>query len=170
MPEAPERYEIYSREADELLNRPPHWLLTFGTAIIGLGIVLILVVSYLISYPETTEATTVYTYQESLETSSTTQLYFQIGIDQHTIDNITIGQKVLIELDRYPESKHGQIIGSVTSISTEIDSDTNNIQVWATPTEIPNTIELEPYNTGQATIILQESTLFDRFWGYLTGN
>jgi hypothetical protein len=57
--------ELRSESVQDILTQPPHWMIRWGNTIIFIILLLILVMSYIIKYPEFVPAPIVVTSQES---------------------------------------------------------------------------------------------------------
>ena len=69
--------ELRSESVQDILTEPPHWMFRWGNTIIFLTLILILIMSYIIKYPEFVPAPIVVTSQnppEKIEARSNSKI------------------------------------------------------------------------------------------------
>lgn len=160
------KIELRSDEVQEILGRPPRWILKWGITLQFSLYILLFVGSWFYKYPK------IITADISIKENN-------IGIENNFIGEIKIlnrdtnlikvGQVIKIKFDTYPYMKFGKVVGKVKSISID-EIDANYIIVVELPNGLKtnNGIQL-PYRQemkGSADIITEEISLIERM---LTG-
>jgi hypothetical protein len=150
-----------SEEFKEIIARPPHSLVQYGTGIISAVLVLLVLGSFLFRYPDIVSTKISTTYIEdgkylALVKLSTDQAY-----------KIKPGMQVNIRFDKYPQREYGILQG--ITLEKQLQSSEG---IYHVVIEIPKNklstrkkvLILEPGMLGKADIIIEEIALFDRIF------
>jgi len=146
---------LRSEEVQELLTRPPHWMIRWGTFLIFGIMVLLLAFSRIIAYPDLIDADVFVSAVQSdkiLLTGQTDARYFT---------KLKPGLKVNMRLDCYPTDEFGQITGILDSVSARADAGTLTLFITIPASHDKKKILLEGMS-GKGDIVIEEVSLLDR--------
>src|ERR1700744_2572106 len=102
---------LLSQEMDEIVGRPPHWLIRWGTGLILAVLLMVVALSLTIRYPETIDLPV------SIQPASGKTAYIGlIRIHPERSDNIRTGQPVLLRLTAFSYELFGSIKGKIDAI------------------------------------------------------
>ena len=121
-------FELQSKEMQEIIGRVPPWIVRSGITLVFLVVMLLLAGSWIFRYPDTIPASIIIknNHSQSLSKSKNKNLSYsfdkeqldgELYISSRYISRINIGQKVLIELDKYSYEDYGKITGIIDSVS-----------------------------------------------------
>ncbi len=163
--------ELLSDEVREIISYRPHWIVRKGNIIFLIVLSCMFLLTFLIQYPDiiTTPARLVRSNPNILPQH--TGFYAEINTAQKDISKIKIGQKVILKIDSYPTQEFGSITGTVDHIADTLSNNDSFVVKVILPqgakTNYGKTIFLKTDLTAQASIITNNSKLFDRLAGQL---
>ncbi len=123
MPE--NNFEIRSREVQEVLGRPPAWIIRTGITIVFVVLCLFVFLSFILKFPDLVYADFKITeYEQTVGTSTINEafLFGEISIDQADMRKVKEKQEVRINIEGYPKSQYGYLKGEIISISDSLDA------------------------------------------------
>ncbi|MDR0294914.1 MAG: hypothetical protein LBH91_01810 [Prevotellaceae bacterium] len=102
--------EIRTEEVQEILGRPPHWLIRCGITVIFTAIAILFIGSYFFKYPEIITAPIEVTIENlSIDSDSVTCFKGKIYLPPQGTGKIKTGQIVNVKLDNFPYMEYGMI-------------------------------------------------------------
>lgn len=146
----PNKYELRSNEVQEVMNKPPHSLITWGNTIILLTIVGGLWLLSLITFPDKITVP----FQLIISENK-----LSLSISGNLPAKVQSRQTVSLSFESYPNEKYGKV-------TTEIDSLINQHTITLTRisdtvlTTYKKTITLKNNMLGTAEIIIGKKNLF----------
>lgn len=176
MPEIKENY--HSNEAQEILGKPPVWIVRWGSIIIFAIFLLTFIGCYFIKFPDIVKAPIVVTmaydsdYQcEQSDTIKQPIVTGKIQIAQINVAKIKKGQVVHVKLVGYPYVEYGMLSGVINKIDLMPKSEKmhDNISYVAdvvfvnrTRTTRGNELPVTQQMDGTAEIITKDYRLLER--------
>lgn len=157
--------ELHSEEVHEIINRPPSWLVRWGITLLFSLTVVLIGGCWLIKYPEIVSVPVILT--SSVEPRGD---HFQglVKISQANLGKISVGQKVLVKLEAYPDSKYGMVEGILSHISLSSGKDGAYSGYISFPeklkTRYGHVLIYRNGLRGQAEIITADKHLAERFF------
>jgi hypothetical protein len=159
--EAHKQHADHSDEFKEILTRPPHSLVQYGTGIISTVLVLLILSSFLFRYPDTVTGSMTIHYTENGNYKAL------VKVSAEQAGKIKPGMMVNIRLDEYPQQEYGILRGLTLDAQSRISDDFYLINI-----EIPENrlstrqkvLILEPEMTGNADIIIKNIAIIDRIF------
>lgn len=143
-------------ELDELVGKPPHWLVRWGITVFVLALALVALVAWMAPYPETISLP-VQIYKDG-------QVYARTYIPEKYIDRVRQGQHAITRLTAFP-SHSDMIDGQISSIDGKrTDSGYASTIVFPNgfaPRDRSQLQYREGY-TGTATIITNRNSLLHK--------
>jgi hypothetical protein len=158
-----------TKELDEVIGRPPHWLVRWGNFILLIVIGLMVGISCLVRYPEK-ETIYVHVIQEHGATGAGYVGFGYCRPVQST--RIRPGQPVILHLEELTGRKSGALRGAVDHISDKLSDSGYYVRVRLPIVLVPGSGEPIPYkdgSSGRAEILVRQQRLIDRFF-HQTGN
>lgn len=163
MPERPQEIpsiELRSTEVREILSKPPHALLLYGTGIICFILTLLIAGSFFFSYPDIISGkATVY--------KDSTNFTAHIHIPLKGSGKVKPGQQVNIKLEAFPYMEFGTLQGEVKSIQEAFDPNLAVVEVMF-PQNLQTTqkitIDFGTQTSGSADIITENRKLIERIF------
>jgi hypothetical protein len=152
--------ELRSTEVREILSKPPHALLLYGTGIICVILTLLIAGSFFFSYPDIISGKVV-VYKDS------THIAARVHIPVKGSGKVKPGQQVNIKLDAYPYMEFGLLQGEVKSVQEDFDPDFAVVEVLFsqnTQTTHKKTINFDTQMSGSADIITENRKLIERIF------
>lgn len=127
-----DKLKLHSESVQKILSTSPHWMIRWGNTIVFIVLLLIILMSYFIKYPEYIRAPIIVTSQNRPEkimegdtavTILPKEERFVGKMDIPIEDSlkVTSGQKVLIKFDNYPQQEYGVVEGKVQKITEASD-------------------------------------------------
>lgn len=92
--------ELHSEPVQEIMGRPPGWLIRSGIAVIVTVVALLMIVSYFVSYPEMIKGSLIIGQKEQLS---------QIIFPRNGAGKIKVGQIINVKFDEYPYMEFGMV-------------------------------------------------------------
>jgi hypothetical protein len=114
----PRKHQLRSEEVQDILSRPPSWIMRWGTAVFLFFFALLFGMAFLIPSPEIVSAAI------RVHQLSANHIVAEAIIQQTNFDMIRPGQDVDIKLVARPYEKYGLIRGKVLSVDNHF-SDSN---------------------------------------------
>jgi hypothetical protein len=149
-----------SDSIQDIFERAPSWLTRWGSTLVifVLGIVLTLMAT--VPYPTTVTAAT------RLENRPGGQLVAQLSLPVAATTDLQLGQRVILELDKYPASRFGYLGGNVQHILPPATHEgeylvTVNLPGGLTTTERTE-LAFEQGLNGSAEIVVDEQSLLSK--------
>jgi hypothetical protein len=90
--------ELHSEPVQEIMGRPPGWLVRSGIAVIVTVVTLLIIGSYFVSYPELIKGCLIIGQKEQVS---------QIVFPRNGAGKIKAGQKINVKFDEYPYMEFG---------------------------------------------------------------
>ena len=162
--------ELRSEEVQEVMGKVPPVLLRWGITVLTLVVVTLLVVSYLLKYPDTISGPVTFirilpTVQLSTgkTMSSCTML-----IPAQGSGKVHVGQRTIVRVLNFPDQEFGYLEGRVEHLSDTPDSNGRYVVhirfdkglVTNYGIQLPNTMQMQ----GSAEIITEDIRLIVRFF------
>jgi len=167
---------FYSGEVDEIISNPPGKLVRWGTAVIFLVFVVILLIAWLIKYPDVIVSPVLITESKvkidsssylNGDTGSVNPVQFigriNLGIERWA--DVGIGQTVNIKIRAFPYLKYGMLRGNVKAKNFSCQGDTFMVEVslpHGLTTLYVENLEYMPNMQGTAEIITGTSSFLQR--------
>jgi len=153
--------ELHSEPVQEIMGRPPGWLVRSGIAVIVMAVTLLMIGSYFVSYPELIKGSLIIGQKEQVS---------QIVFPRNGAGKIKAGQKINVKFDEYPYMEYGMVQLQVPQ--SEMIPITNPLLGMSYSMEIPllDTLETQygfnipcrPGMIGAAEIITDDLSVLDR--------
>jgi hypothetical protein len=167
---------LYSGQVDEIISKPPGRLVRWGTTVIVLVFAVILLLAWLIKYPEVISSPVVIT-NASLKVDSypdikrdpgtynSVEFIGRVNLDIGKWGKVAVGQKVNIKVSAFPYLEYGMLRGYVKSKNLSGIGDSIIVEV-ALPrgltTLYKENLEYIPDMQGNAEIFTGNSSLLQR--------
>jgi hypothetical protein len=155
-----------AKELDEVVGRPPHWLIRWGNSVLLIVIGLMAGISCLIRYP-VKEAI----YVRVIEAEGGG--YFGFGYCRPVQSTrIRQGQAVILHLEELSGGRLGVLRGTVDHISDKVSDSGYYVKIRLPMILVPGSGERILYKdgfSGRAEILVRQQRLIDRFF-HQTGN
>jgi HlyD family secretion protein len=158
MPEDKNRTSIRSTAVNEIIAHKPGFLIRHGNLIFLLVLLLIVVASFFIRYPDVVPAT-------ARLLTGNNGCYAELFVPQDKETQIQPGQKVLLKLAAYPFREYGTVEGRIDSIMPGAGSSGLTVKVTLTNGLTTNYRKQLPYRDGlaaEADIITADRRLSER--------
>ena len=168
MAQTVENIELRSESVQEILNRPPRWIIRWGISIFFIIITVLVLGSYLFKYPDVISADITLTKEKS--PNDCTQIIGKILIPSKGSGKVKKGQNVIVTFDNYPYMEFGIIKIQIENDSLVPITLIDNQKVYILEVIFPNklitnygkelTFTQEMY--GSAEIITDDLRLLDK--------
>lgn len=153
--------DLHSEPVQEILGRPPGWLVRCGISVIVAVIVLLLAGSNYLSYPEVVKGTIMIERKEEPA---------RLLLPRHNIGRIKAGQKINLKFDEYPYMDYGFVQITLDEFQLQPYETLSPNYAYLLEIGLPkklmtttgNQIELINGMSGTAEIITEDLTVFDR--------
>lgn len=158
-----EKIELRSKEMQEILSRPPKWLIRYGIGIIFCVIAIIFVGSYFIEYPDTIKGEVILTNKNQAK----------IIVPAHNSGKIKNNQIVNIKFDNYPYMEYGMVKLQISNLQLKVSKGNKGYYEFFLPLPDPITTNYNkplnyiPQMRGSAEIIIQNKKLLHKLLPYL---
>ena len=154
-----DKIEIYSEPVREILSKPPKWIIRYGIGVIFIILLLIIIGSYFIKYPDIVHGKIVLISKSR----------GQISVPIKNLDKIKEGQIINIKFENYPSMEYGIIQLRINNLQTL--QEVNNDSLYFFEIFLPDTLITSygkrlnyiPRMRGKADIIVQDLRLIDKF-------
>lgn len=155
-----DKIEIYSEPVREILSRPPKWIIRYGIGIISIIVVLIIIGSYFIKYPDVIKGKIILIDRNK----------GQIVVPIRNSGKITEGQLANIRFDNYPSVEYGIVQLKINRLVPHPQANTNNT-LYLFEITLPDTLLTSygkqlnyiPKMQGEIDIVIQDLRLIDKF-------
>jgi hypothetical protein len=160
---------IHARDVEEIIGRPPPWLVRFGTLIVLFTFLLIIATLGLIEYPDYVIVSVKLSRVSNPEvmTSFDTAFCCDFRMPSNTAGGIKKGEIVKIEFFNYPVRKFGYVKAFVSSISLDPDSASfSNGKIYLSNGLVTSFNKRLPYVNGMrgnAKIVISTQSLLAKF-------
>lgn len=144
------KYELRNSEVQEVMNRPPNALITWGNTIIFLTVIGGLLLLGLLRLPEKVSVP----FQVSIRNEE--MVLSTLGKVPSTVKK---GQSVTLFLESYPATQYGTIMCSIDSIAQDYTTIFTNTPKTVT-THTGNVLMLANGQLGSAEIVIGKTNLF----------
>ncbi|MBQ6755197.1 MAG: hypothetical protein IJR03_08385 [Bacteroidales bacterium] len=153
---SPDKIELRSAPVQEILSRPPKWIIRYGISIIFVVIATIFVGSYFIKYPEIIKG--------KIEFINKHQAKITVPISNS--GKIENGQTINIKLDNYPYMEYGMIKVKIDKLKL-IKNKNVYYFLLDMPEKLTTTYKTSlpyiPQMQGSAEIITKDQRLINKF-------
>ena len=131
---------LYSDQVNEIISNPPVKLVRWGTAVIFMVFIVIVLLAWLIKYPEVISSPVVIT-NSNLSVDSVSDIISDSGTDNagefigrislgiERWGKIAVGQKVLIKVSAFPYLEYGMLRGNVKSKTLTVSGNEFELEV-----------------------------------------
>ncbi|MEM1319139.1 MAG: HlyD family secretion protein [Bacteroidota bacterium] len=161
----PNNFEIRSREVQDVLGRPPAWIIRAGISLVLVILALFVLLSFILKFPELVYADfeiTQYTtaQQAAVDGNSSPFVLGNIYINQEDIRKIAPKQEVRILVDGFPKSEYGYLVGEILEVADSLNAGQQlraSVSITFEEEESPN-IPLKVGMHGDAMIVYKSST------------
>lgn len=106
--------ELRSREVEDVMGTTPKKILQWGSSILFIVVITLLIVSYWVTWPQKVVGDTLVRNQQKSQTIVAT-------ISPDAVEKIQIGQSSYIRFDNFPEHKYGFLNAQVVEIKPTIN-------------------------------------------------
>ena len=124
--------DYHSKEVQDILGKPPSWVIRWGITVIFLIAVILVGGCYFIRYPDiVTVPATVAPVQTTSDNNDSVTVYLQIPSNLR--DKVTKGQKATIKIHDYSFMQYGVLSGTVydvESIPEPIQTDNGILYIY----------------------------------------
>ncbi|MDO5760624.1 MAG: hypothetical protein Q4Q06_06330 [Bacteroidota bacterium] len=154
-----DKIELRSKEIQEILSRPPKWLIRYGIGIIFVVIVVVFVGSYFIEYPDMIKGKVVLISKQKAK----------IIVPIQNSGKIKNNQTINIKFDNYPYMEYGILKTQISNLKLLPSKD--SAECYEFLISLPDTLKTN-YNTtlpyisqmqGSAEIIIENKRLLHKF-------
>ena len=167
---------LYSDQVNEIISNPPGKIVRWGTAVIFLVIVLILLLAWLIRYPEVLSSPVVIT-KSNLTAESISDIKSEIipdnsgeftgriSLDIEKWSKVNVGQEVNIKVSAFPYHDYGMLSGIVKSKTPDDHGNAFEIEIslpQGLTTRYNKKLEFLPNMQGYAEIFTGDVSLLER--------
>lgn len=163
---------LYSSQVDEIISKPPGSLVRWGTTVIFLVFAVILLLAWLIKYPEVISSPVVITNislgvdsKRESGPDSPGEFIGRINLGIENWGKVAVGQKVNIKVSAFPYLEYGMLRGNVKSKNLADRGDSIIVEV-ALPqgltTLYKEKLEYIPGMQGNAETFTGNSSLLQR--------
>ena len=155
----------YSRENSdefkEILTRPPHSLIQYGTGIISAALVLLILGGFYFRFPDVVSSRFTANYTEN------GTYIAQVKLNTELIGKIKPGMEVNLKFDQFPPGEYGVIRGVIQENQRRISDEYLLVDI-----EIPDNslstqqkkLNFESGMTGKADIIIKNIAIIDKIF------
>lgn len=173
--------KLHSDSVKKILSTSPHWMIRWGNTIVFIVLLLIILMSYFIKYPEYIRAPIIITSQnrpEKIQAKNTSKIekifikrgkfVGKISISLTDSRQVTPGQKVLIKFGNYHYQEYGVVEGKVQNITVAPDKTGTYYVGVILPkglkTSYNKNLHFNQELKGEAEIIIKDVRLIERFF------
>lgn len=162
MPEEIDYSKIHTEEVDEIIGKPPPWVIRRGNIVIGSIVLILLAGGWLIRYPDTISAPVIISAGPFANS-------FQFGIELpvYKAARVRAGQRVLIKLREYPFEEFGMLTARVLGLARISPDKGYRIQLRlknGLRTTRDRLLDISPEITGTADIIITDKNILQRIF------
>lgn len=164
-------YNTRSGAVQEILSRPPAWIIRWGTTLVFFFLIILIGIAFMVPSP-----TIVSTRLRIEELPAYDSLHFPgydtsfagvTDLKQEDFGNIKAGQKVLIQLDAYNYHTFGMLEGKIAAVSEKFSGPQGHFTVWISlpaqgTTSRGYNIQYKPAMIGAADIIIRQQKLIEK--------
>lgn len=166
-----DQIHLRSTEVQEILSRPPHALIRYGTVAISLVVLILLAAAFLFTYPDKIQGkVTIVSNVTNAELTLTDNSQTCSGIVEVSLiesRNIAVGQPVFIQLTEFPYLEFGMLKGIVQSKPLKPEGDFYLIEIAVSVdirTAIGKAVVEQGELRGTAEVITNKRSLFSRIF------
>jgi hypothetical protein len=166
---------LYSDQVNEIISNPPEKLVRWGTAVIFMVFIVIVLLAWLIKYPEVISSPVVIT-NSNLSVDSVSDIISDSGTDNsgefigrislgiERWGKIAVGQKVLIKVSAFSYLEYGMLRGNVKSktLTSGNEFELEVLLPEGLTTLYKKNLEFIPDMQGTAEIIIDDISLLQR--------
>ncbi len=153
----------YSKEIHEIMGRIPVWIVRWGTWLLLFLLLILLIISCLIKYPETITAPI--SISESIrEDVPPTGI---MNVSGKGYGKIKEGQQVRVKLKGYPISEYGILKGTISEMSPDLERGGYKVQIRFSDSLITSygiVLPEDVRHEGIGDIVISETSLLKRFF------
>jgi len=167
---------LYSNQVNEIISNPPGKLVRWGTAVIFLVFIVIVMLAWLIKYPEVISSPVVITNSNltvesvsdmkgDIATDNSDEFIGRISLGIERWGKVAVGQKVNIKVSAFPYLEYGMLRGNVKSKSLDNSGNAFEIEVSlpeGLTTLYNENLEYIPNMQGTAEIFTGDLSLLQR--------
>lgn len=157
-----EKIELRSKEMQEILSRPPKWLIRYGIGIIFFVIAIILVGSYFIEYPDTIKGEVVLINKNQAK----------IIVPAQNSGKIKNNQIINIKFDNYSYMEYGIFKTRISNLQLKVSKEHKGYYEFylllpdPIKTNYKKSLNYIPKMRGSAEIIIQNKKLLQKLIPY----
>jgi hypothetical protein len=164
-------YKVRSEEVQEILSRPPFWIVRWGSGIAVFFMVVLLVIAWIVPSPTMIQTSLKIAHQSFAippdAAESDTSFVAVAKLSQENFGKIKTGQKVVIKLNAYSDRDFGVLKGKVVWLSDKFDEERGYFDVLISLPKDRKTsrgyqVQYIPAMLGQADIIVSERKLIQK--------
>jgi hypothetical protein len=165
----PENIELRSESVQEILSRPPRWIIRWGISIIFLIVTGLVAGSYFFKYPEVIPATLIVTKEK--QPNECTKITGKTILPAKGSGKVKKGQKINVKFDNYPYMEFGMVRIEIKNDSLLPVTINDNQKAYMLQIIFPDTL-ITSYGKeltftyemiGTAEIITEDLRLLDKF-------
>lgn len=165
--------KLHSDNVKKILSTSPHWMIRWANTIIFIVLLLMILMSYFIKYPEYIRAPILFTSQNHSEkvnakTLKTETFKGKTPISLTDFRKIVPCQKISIRLDKYHGQEYGTVTGKIQNINA-VPHETGKYYVEfilseGSKTSYNKNLPLDQELKGEAEIMIKDVRLIERFF------
>ncbi len=159
-----DKIELRSKEMQEILSRPPKWLIRYGIGIIFCVIAIIFVGGYFIEHPDTIKCEVILINKNQAK----------IIVPAQNSGKIKNNQIVNIKFDNYPYMEYGMVKLQISNLQLKASKDNKGYYEfylslpYPITTNYKKTLNYIPQMRGSAEIIIQNKKLLHKLITFLS--
>lgn len=148
---------LRDESVQEIFERTPSWLTRWGATVVLSVLGLILVLMAVLPYPVSLSAATTLSIQPNGEA------FAELSVPVAATTDLTLGQHVTIELDKYPAGRFGYLAGEVSQIQPPSTDDGEYLITVSLPAGLATSektkLKFERGLNGRARIVTNDQSL-----------
>lgn len=164
---------VLSREVHEIFSAKPGWFVRYGIIICVLNIIAMLLISWLVKFPDVIIVDGELTIQPAQVTPDSTGYFAEIIIPQHKSGKLIAGQDITLKFGNYPFQQSGSVAGIIRNVSQDAADSTSRVKVFlpgGLKTNERKTIEYRRGVSVQAEIVVGQKRLLQILVGNRVSN
>jgi hypothetical protein len=152
--------ELLSEEINDVISHRPHWLVRHGVSAVGIILMLLLLGSWFVPYPDKLIVPI-----HIIAKNSDRTWYGEIVLSKGQLGKVSPGTPVTVEVENYAAAKFGYLYGRVSCISTQPSGDSAVLHVALRKNVYWNYNKVSAFKgagRGKAKLINRERRLLEK--------
>lgn len=148
--------ELRSEKTRQVIGNMPKGIVRYGTTVISLIIIVLLVVSYFVPYPESLKSTV-------MVKSTDDEIFICAYIPYSHINSVREGMRAKIEFEGYPASEYGHCTATIRQIDKKVHHyDGANYFVVSLVIDDSKGIQIYYGMSGTANILISNQSILKK--------